>query len=325
MQLNFNRIFNHWDTINTWTNVYGLARSLIALGSFITLLFNDSTILFKPSAGVDVYPSCVSGYSLFCIFQNNYFYLEIIRYICLFILFLVIIGWRPKLTAIPHWIIVYSLQNSLTVIDGGDQAAAVITFLLIPIALTDNRKWHWAKSYESNLQKKIIANISFFIIRVQVAILYFHSTIAKLGTREWIDGTAVYYFVNDHLIGFNSFFKFLFESFVQSPLIFIPTWGTLIVQTIIFGALFAPKRFWKPIFIIAILMHEIFALMLGLVSFSIIMSGLLVLYLIPKEKDIDIKRFLKYNKITNFGKNSNKKEEVEFEKNFKEVNYNVNS
>lgn len=37
---------------NPWTNAYGLARSLIGLATLLTLLFNDSSILFKPAAGL---------------------------------------------------------------------------------------------------------------------------------------------------------------------------------------------------------------------------------------------------------------------------------
>lgn len=270
-------------SVNPWTNVYGLARSIIALSSLLTLLFNDASILFKPTAISDNYPVCISNISLFCLGINDYFILDILRYICIVVLFLVVIGWRPRVTAIFHWYISFSMFNSITVADGGEQTAAVITLLMLPIALTDSRKWHWEKPIEINnkVYSKMIAYYAWVIIRVQVAILYFHSTIAKLGQAEWVDGTAVYYYTKHVTIGFNDFFAKTMNPILESWLIVIPTWGTLILQTILFAALIIDKKHWRNIFILAIFMHEIFALMLGLVSFSLIMTGVLILYLSP--------------------------------------------
>ncbi|PZG39838.1 hypothetical protein C1I98_23110 [Spongiactinospora gelatinilytica] len=52
-------------------------------------------------------------------------------------------GWRPRLSAIPHWWVCFSFSTSSNIIDGGDQVAAITSLLLIPICLTDGRRWHW--------------------------------------------------------------------------------------------------------------------------------------------------------------------------------------
>ncbi|SMO70028.1 sporulation-delaying protein SdpB family protein [Melghirimyces algeriensis] len=293
-------IITKWKNHFPWTNVYGLARSIIALSSMLTLLFNSPEVLFKPSSLTNDFPSCTTGYSIFCLGQNNYVYLDLIRWTCVIFLFFVIIGWRPRITGIIHWYISYSMQMSLVVIDGGEQAAAVITFLLIPLTLTDPRKWHWDINYEGEKHSvyfKIIANISYFFIRLQVAVLYFHSTVAKLKNKEWIDGTAVYYYSHEKTVGFNHLLGNLSEPIVTSPLVILPTWGTLIIQLVLFGAFFTPKKYWSPLFVIAITMHEIFALMLGLISFSMIMFGILILYLVPIDKKLELDNILfrKYN------------------------------
>lgn len=300
-----NEIVSGWQDTFPWTNVYGIARSLIALSSMLTLLFNPAETIFKPSSISNDFPICGIGYSAFCLGQGDYTELNIIRWICIVLLFLVVTGWRPRFTGIIHWYISYSMNLSLIVTDGGEAVASVITFLLIPITLTDPRKWHWDvsdKYLNQNIYSKIIAYLSYFFIRVQVAIIYFHSTIAKLGNKEWIDGTAVYYYSLNKIVGFNSFFETFTHYIVSSPLIVIPTWGTLIVQTIIFCSLFAPSKYWKNIFIMAILMHEVFALMLGLISFSLIMMGALVLYLTPFDKKLGVLYF-KRRSIPNIKKN----------------------
>ncbi|MEC1670694.1 sporulation-delaying protein SdpB family protein [Bacillus mojavensis] len=299
---NIKQTITGWDERNPWTNVYGLARSIIALSSLLTLLVNHPSLIMKPASGISSYPACKMNFSLFCLGENNYMMLNLVRWICIAILVLVVIGWRPRITGILHWYVSYSLQSSLIVIDGGEQAAAVMTFLLIPITLTDPRKWHWSgRPDDAEGQRtigKITAFISYFVIRLQVAVLYFHSTVAKLSQQEWVDGTAVYYFAQEKTIGFNGFFQELTKPFVTSPFVVIPTWGTLLVQIVIFAALFAPKKHWRLILIIAVFMHEIFAVMLGLISFSIIMAGILILYLTPIDSTFQFTyiRRLKWNK-----------------------------
>ncbi|MEC1682704.1 sporulation-delaying protein SdpB family protein [Bacillus mojavensis] len=299
---NIKQTITGWDERNPWTNVYGLARSIIALSSLLTLLVNHPSLIMKPASGISSYPACKMNLSLFCLGENNYMMLNLVRWICIAILVLVVIGWRPIITGILHWYVSYSLQSSLIVIDGGEQAAAVMTFLLIPITLTDPRKWHWSgRPDDAEGQRtlgKITAFISYFVIRLQVAVLYFHSTVAKLSQQEWVDGTAVYYFAQEKTIGFNGFFQALTKPFVTSPLVVIPTWGTLLVQIVIFAALFAPKKHWRLILIIAVFMHEIFAVMLGLISFSVIMAGILILYLTPIDSTFQFTyiRRLKWNK-----------------------------
>ncbi len=193
---NIKKTITSWDDRNPWTNVYGLARSIIALSSLLTLLINHPSLIMKPASGISSYPACKMNLSLFCLGENNYMMLNLLRWVCIAILVLVVIGWRPRITGVLHWYVSYSLQSSLIVIDGGEQAAAVMTFLLLPITLTDPRKWHWSTRPLEGKRTlgKITAFISYFVIRIQVAVLYFHSTVAKLSQQEWVDGTAVYYF-----------------------------------------------------------------------------------------------------------------------------------
>src|SRR5699024_385596 len=273
---------------NPWTNVYGLARSLIALATLLTLLINDAEIFFRPTSDNDLYPNCSnSSMSIFCLVPPDYFYLNIVRWVCIILLAVIISGWRPRITGIIHWWIAYSLLSSGVTLDGGENVAAVLTFLMITLTLSDPRKNHWKKVELKNnemIYGRIIAFININFIRVQVAIIYFHSVIAKLNVPEWIDGTAVWYYIQSPMIGFNDFLNSIFSFVTTTELVLIPTWGTLILQTVIVMALFAPKRNWRYFLISAILMHEVFALLLGLFSFSLIMLGALILYLRPIEQ-----------------------------------------
>ncbi|MFE7378652.1 sporulation-delaying protein SdpB family protein [Bacillus cereus] len=271
-----------------WTNVYGVARSLMALATLLTLLLNDTSVFFKTQ---DKQLDFSHTFSIFLL-SPHFKHIELIKWLCIFILFLVVIGWRPRVTALFHWWIAYSFQNSALTLDGGDQVAAVFTFLLLPIALTDSRKWHWSsyndtRKYE--IYYRLMALLTINIIRIQVAMLYFNSVAAKLREDDWINGTAVYYYLNDYMLGLPEPLLKLSGFVLNSELVVLPTWGTLIVQTILVCGLFAPKKSWKYILLVGILMHEVFAIMLGLISFSMTVCGILTLYLVPVEKNINFK------------------------------------
>ncbi|HDR6821024.1 TPA: HTTM domain-containing protein [Bacillus thuringiensis] len=274
-----------------WTNVYGLARTLLALSLLLTLSLNDAQILFRPASGISEFPSCTKNISIFCLLPSDYIYLNIIRWVCVGLLLLVVSGWRPQITGIIHWFIAYSLQVSATTLDGGEQVNAVLSLLLLPITLTDSRKWHWQSPISTDINssreivKSIIAVVTFFVIRFQVAILYLHSTIAKLFNAEWVDGTAVYYYLADPMLGLPPLIYNLVKPILSSPLVVVATWGTLLLQICLFGALFAPRKYWNKFLILALVFHESIALMLGLVSFSVTMCGALILFLRPWDQE----------------------------------------
>jgi antimicrobial peptide system SdpB family protein len=286
---------------NPWTNAYGLARSLIGLATLLTLLFNDSSILFKPAAGLEEYPFCKNNLSIFCLVPNDYQYLEIIRWVCIAILVLVVIGWRPRFTGIPHYWIMYSLQNSATVIDGGEQIGTVITLLLVPITLCDHRRWHWTiitDKDESFLSiYKVVTIYCFWIaIRIQMAIVYANAALERLKNVEWADGTAIYYFFNDPMFGIPDYLAVLLDPILNSPIVVILTWGTTILELFLFSALISPKKYWNIFLWSGIFLHTSIALLLGLYSFSLIMIGCLLLFLHPLDQTI---KLLNKNKFRN--------------------------
>src|SRR6202011_1493848 len=134
---------NRWSMTTPWTNVYGVARSVLALATASTLAFSATGTLFRPAVGLPPAPYCLGPgrISLFCLVPHDR--LSLARWLGVAILLVVASGWRPRVTAIFHWWVAFSLFVSITIPDGGDQATAVITLLLLPVALTDPRRWHW--------------------------------------------------------------------------------------------------------------------------------------------------------------------------------------
>jgi antimicrobial peptide system SdpB family protein len=280
--------------ITPWNNVYGVARSLLALATAGTLTFSATGTLFRPAAGLPPAPYCLGPgrISLFCLVPHDRLWLA--RWLGVAILLVVASGWRPRITAIGHWWVSFSLFASATIPDGGDQATAVITLLLLPVALTDARRWHWqalpdGTSTPMHAALRLLALSALFVIRLQVAGIYLNSSIAKLAVTEWRDGTAVYYWISQPVFGAPGWLHGLLLAVAATSLgVIAMTWGSLILEFTIAIAIVMPRRSWKYLLVAGILFHGFIALMMGLVSFSTAMAAALILYLRPVDEPFNL-------------------------------------
>ena len=82
--------------------------------------------------------------SLFCI-GNSHEYLDARRWLAVAALLVVASGFRPRVTAIVHTWIVFSVSASVTFPDGGDAIALIVVLLITPMCLADPRPWQWAR------------------------------------------------------------------------------------------------------------------------------------------------------------------------------------
>lgn len=277
---------------NYITNVYGLSRSLFAIVTLSSLLFNNIQSLFSPFTykKKEVLDS-FSNINLFHIF--GYEGLFISKIIAIVILIICVIGYLPRIFGILQWWVSFSFFNACTIVEGGDQITNNILLLLIPITLMDNRKFHWERgNKENNLYKNFICFVVFTIINIQICILYLQAGIEKLyKVDEWIDGTAIYYWLNSNLFGLTDFFKtILFPIINNQYLLFIINWGVIIFELIMAGAIFMNYKNKKKLIFFAISFHFLIAVFFGLISFFFAMVGVAILYLLPKNNSIQIKR-----------------------------------
>jgi antimicrobial peptide system SdpB family protein len=280
-----------------WTNAYGLARTILALGTLGTLLCSPASSLFRPAVGLPNWPICVDAtrFGLFCLASRAH--LELARWLAIAILALVASGWRPRFTGVLHWWVSCSLATSAILIDGGDQITAVLTLLLIPVTLTDARRWHWSPSIqESRSQRwedfaRLIALTAFMAIRVQVSGVYFHSFVAKLKVPEWTDGTALYYWFTHPVFGATPALSAVIKPLLDNAwtLTFM-TWGALGLELVLFSALFMKDRYRVPLLVCGLCFHLGIALIHGLISFAFAMFAALLLYLWPQTKPFALPR-----------------------------------
>lgn len=276
-----------------WTNVYGLARSMLALATLLTLIADSSERLFDPMLVPDVGSfdrSAVVGASLFFLARNH---LAAAKLLACAVLLLVIIGWRPRLTALPHWWVSYSFAASASLIDGGDQIAATLTLLLLPVALTDDRAWHWRRTGTGGKAASTAAQTGWLLIRAQVAVIYLFAAVLKFPAEEWANGTALYYVWTDPAFGAPGLLRPATDWIGRTALVVPLTWSVLALELALAAALVAPFRFRRRLLPLALLFHLGIAVLHGMPTFALTMSAALVLYLRPAWRPFEAPEFLR--------------------------------
>lgn len=209
------------------------------------------------------------------------------------ILMFIISGFYPKITGLLHWWLALSVNTGLVIVDGGAQVASVLTFLIIPLTLTDNRINHW---YRIKKQKNEYFKISDYLIiqvlKIQVAIIYFDAGISKLFAPNWTEGTALYYFINDPSLGATGTRLDLLNMLFDLPLLLvISTYFIIILELFLASSIFIKSTYLKQkLFIIGIIFHILIFLVFGIFTFVIAMFSALMLILFPVNKEINFKK-----------------------------------
>ena len=272
-----------------FTNVHGFARTLIASATALTLLFNDTSTLFRPGVGVEDVPICagVRAAGAFCIGAPH---LDVVRWLSIAALLVVASGWRPRWTGLVHAWVAYSVQANALAIDGGDQIASILALLLVPVTLADDRRWHWlprtaTPTSARELEKRLVARMFFALIRLQVAGIYFHAAVAKFAVPEWADGTVLYYWLNHPTFAAPAWMMPLLGPLLRNgTTVALATWGVLAVEYALSAGLFAARKHWRTLLLLGIGLHAGIAVLHGLTTFALTMFGALVLYLRPLEE-----------------------------------------
>ena len=291
------RLLTRWRSGLPWTDVYGLARTLLATGTLLTLLANHSTALFRPLGSGSHDAGGVSSLieaSLFALVPVEH--LELARWGAVAALLLIASGWRPRITGLLHWWISFSVAVSVVPVDGGDQVAAILALLLIPVTLTDARRWHWSvpdqRETRATPYAVDLARSTFWVIRLQVAVIYLHASVGKMGAVEWANGTALYYWLLHPLFGVVEPLQPAAQLLLSHSLpVLLLTWGVILFELLLFTALVQPRQWWGTWLVLGVGFHFGIAVFQGLVSFFFAMAGALVLYLRPVERPFGLAPF----------------------------------
>ncbi|HEX8631086.1 MAG TPA: sporulation-delaying protein SdpB family protein [Catenuloplanes sp.] len=266
-----------------WAAGLGLARTLLALGTLGTLLATSPRVLMSPLADGTKVPVCsgISQAGVWCAVPG--FHGEAARWLCVAVLVVTASGWRPRLTGVAHWYVSWSLIVNVTVIDGGDQVTAVLTLLLIPVTLTDPRRWHWERPRRrATGASRVVAYAALLLVQAQVAGLYLHASVAKLGVTEWADGTAMYYWLRNAGFGAPGWLRPLTDAVTGSAAgVAMLTWSAIVLEFTLAVAILLRPAAKRRLLVAGIGFHAMIAVTMGLPSFSTAMTAALLLYLRP--------------------------------------------
>jgi antimicrobial peptide system SdpB family protein len=272
-------------TTNPWTDVYGLARTVLALSLALTLGLNDLSDLFMGGAGEShVGLQCsisAARMGFFCLVGEPG--AEFARWLSVLVLLVTASGWRPRVTGPLHWYVAFSFQANANVIEGGDQLGAVLALLLVPITLLDGRRSHWdPPTIRVGEGTRLVGWWFFGLIRVQIAIVYFHAAVGKFAVDEWTDGTALYYWLLHPTFGAADWLRPAIEPLLLNGTIgALLTWGVLLLEFMLAAGLIAAKAWRRPLLVGGLMLHAGIILIHGLVSFGVVMFAALILFLYP--------------------------------------------
>ncbi|MFC8721630.1 hypothetical protein [Kitasatospora sp. NPDC057198] len=172
-----------------------VSRSALALAELTTIVFTPDHDLFTYEPDLPNGMRCYGahGPSLWCVTGPSPTGLLISRVVAIAVLVVAASGYRPRWTCIPQWFVTWSLATSMTLPNGGDEAALVTTMLFVPVLLGDTRTWHWVRPQEPLAPVWAgSAYAAWCAIRCQIAIIYLSAALSKLRTPHWRDGTALY-------------------------------------------------------------------------------------------------------------------------------------
>jgi hypothetical protein len=158
-----------------WRPQLAVARSLLYLQAGLSLVIAPSWAIFTASAGDDRQVHCdgLAGITMLCSISGVP--PNIVTHIAGVLLIVFATGILPALTALPATWILVSVSLSGTIIDGGDQLAAILGLFLLPISLLDWRFSTWSRSLPKAAEWSagvLTGNVSWWLMRAQIVAVY---------------------------------------------------------------------------------------------------------------------------------------------------------
>ncbi len=276
-----NSLITKLEEQNPFNSTLIFARALLAFGTLMTLISNDISTLLNRDVLLHgaIYESrflIVEHISIFKITTPLWG-----KTACIIILLFVISGFLPRISCILHAWVSLSICNSITVLDGGDQVTSNITLLLLPVCILDRRVNAWIINNETVAPlRNIFCNTFFFLVKLQMAVIYLHAATGKLGQEEWLTGTPLYYWFTHNTFGASPSIYTVIEFFTLSKYTPVLTWSVLFLELGLFACILATDKGIKQIFLfLGIGFHFMIIVIHGLPSFFFAMLAGLLLYL----------------------------------------------
>ncbi|GAA3690108.1 hypothetical protein GCM10022267_90910 [Lentzea roselyniae] len=172
-----------------------VGRCLLALAQLSTVVFSRDAVLFSPVLSPPDGVRCegMRSTSLWCVTQVSGHGTVISRIVTIGVLLVVLSGYRPKLTCVPHWYVAFSSVVAAPSSDGGERALMLATMLLIPLCLGDDRRWQWTRLHTPPAPAwRGAAFAAGYALRLQLSVIYLGAVVSKLADPLWRQGSAMF-------------------------------------------------------------------------------------------------------------------------------------
>lgn len=115
-----------------------------------------------------------------------------------------------------------------------------------------------------------------------MAVLYFNAGVSKFSVPEWMNGTAMYYWLSHNTFGAPNYMRHAALALINGPVVvLLVTWGVILLEILLSVSVILPERKRMVFFYLGIFFHFLIFVFLGLGSFFLAMCGGLILYLYP--------------------------------------------
>jgi antimicrobial peptide system SdpB family protein len=274
------RLYAAADAFEPRTAPLAISRTLLAVAELTAVVASSDHELFvtTPSASDGMRCTGMRGLSVWCLAGSSPHGMLISRIVTVVVLLVVISGYRPRWSCVPHWYVAFSLADSITQPDGGDAVAAITTMLFVPLLIGDDRVWHWSRpAGELAPFTRGSAYAAWLALRCQTAVIYLNAAIAKLAVPQWRDGQAMSTVFADPVYGAPRWEYSHFATVLQNkPVVAAVTWGTIGTELAIAVCALLGRRARRRALVAAVLLHGAIVVAMGLFSFGLVMIALVM-------------------------------------------------
>ena len=203
-----------------------------------------------------------------------------------------VLNWWPKLTSVLIYFFTVNLfLKGYLMFTGGEALVNILTFYLIFIQRSD--KGGRRSEPKFTFLQNLLNNTFYWVILIQVCVLYLFSTLYKLIDPVWVSGEALMYIAR--IDGFSG--GVMNALFADSPLVSVIFSYATLLKKGLFPILVWMKRIKVPFLMVGVLFHLGIAFGMGVFTFGIIM---IITYCLFLEKT-QIERIAKIFRINTVG------------------------
>jgi len=257
-------------------------RGILVLAQLTILVATPYDALMQTLVGAGAGPICdgVRKASTYCLGRS--FPEGLVTSAMVLILLGAAVGLAPTIMAILHAWVAFSIAASISLPDGGDQAAAVCALLLVAVSFADQRRQPLSPPQTVANWRRQVALAGLMAMRVQVAAIYFNAAIAKLFAPEWANGTAEYYVLRDPFFGASGPFAPFLQAATTLPAVTVgATWGAMITEIVIGVLILCGARSRSIALVLCVALHGAIIITMGLWSFGLIMIAVVGISAMP--------------------------------------------